>query len=164
MVDFISNHDGNCQSVSARSFMVCDDQAHSMAYLDLACTGSGAVVKNDALKDLIFRPIDRALYGSNGGKRCDLMLRTVNKNQLCFVELKDWHVSGWLADGVEQIENTLRDFELSHPGVLNAAHYRSAYVVNLARRGFSRTHLGVMRSFVRKYHVILRVSQPIVIR
>ena len=164
MVDFLSNHDGNCRTVSAQSFKVCDDQQHPMSYLDLSGSARGADVKNDASRELIFRPVDRALYGSTGGRRCDLMLRTAGNDRLCFVELKDWKVSGWLADGVEQLENTLQDFEASHPGVLMAAPCRSAYVVNIARHGFSRVHSATMRDFVRKYHVILRTTQPIVIR
>jgi len=164
MVDFLSNRDGECQRVSARSFKVCADQSHPMSYLDLTGSARGAAVSNEDSLELIFRPVDRALYGSTGGRRCDLMLRTADRDRLCFVELKDWCVSGWLADGVEQIKNTLRDFESSHPGVLLSAHYRSAYVVNVAHRGFSRTHLEVMRNFAREHHVILRVTQPIVIR
>ena len=164
MVDFLSNHDGHCRAVSSRNFKVCDDQAHPMAYLDETGSARGADVRNDASRQVIFRPVDRALYGSAGGRRCDLMLMTAERDQLCFVELKDWRVSGWLADGVEQIENTLTDFESSHPGVLFSTRHRSAYVVNVARKGFSRTHSEVMRNFVRKHHVILRVTQPIEIQ
>lgn len=164
MVDFLSNNDSNCQMVSARSFKVCDDQQHPMSYLDLTGSARGAEVRNEASRELIFRPVDRALYGSTGGRRCDLILRTIGNDRLCFVELKDWKVSGWLADGVEQLENTLQDFEASHPGVLKAALYRSAYVVNIARHSFSRVHSATMRDFARKHHVILRTTQPIVIR
>lgn len=159
-MDFLSNHDGRCQSVSAVQFKVCDDSAHPMAYLDLTLSSRGCLVENPNVRDIIFRPIDRALYGSSGGRRCDLMLRDSNCSELCFVELKDWMVGGWFNDAVEQVENTIADFLIAHKGVFDNAHYKSAYVINLVH-GFSRSHKEKMRDFVRKYHVILRTEQPI---
>lgn len=159
-MDFLSNHDGNCRTLSALRFNVCDDAAHPMAYLDLTMASRGCLVVNPNARNIVFRPIDRALYGSNGGRRCDLMLRTVDCSEFCFVELKDWKVSGWFVDGLEQLKNTLADFIASHPNVFQGAKFRSAYVVNMVH-GFSRSHKEVMRNFVRKYHTILRTQQPV---
>ena len=88
------------------------------------------------------------------------MLRDSNCTELCFVELKDRMVGGWVADGVEQLENTIDDFVMAHKSVFDNAQHRAAYVINLVH-GFSRSHKEKMRDFVRKHRVILRTEQPI---
>ncbi len=164
MIDFLNNHDGLCKSISLDGFWICDDDLHPYAYLDVLSSARGCRVLNGAMKRLVFRPVDKALYSNADHCRCDALLRTDNMDQFYFVELKDWVVSGWYKHGIEQLETTIEDFRQSHPGVLDAAKYRSAYVVNIRKHKFVRTHIETMRNFVRKYHVLLRETQPIEIR
>jgi len=164
MIDFLNNHDGLCNSISLGRFWICDDETHPYAYLDISSSASGCEVLNSAMKSLVFRPVDKALYSSADHCRCDALLRTNSMDQFYFVELKDWVASGWYKHGVEQLEATIEDFRQAHPGILDAAKYRSAYVVNIRKHKFVRTHIETMRNFVRKYHVLLRETQPIEIR
>ena len=151
-------------SISLGRFWICDDKSHPYAYVDDLSSARGCEVLNSEMKSLVFRPVDRTLYSSADHCRCDALLRTNNMDQFYFVELKDSVEPGWYKHGVEQLEATIEDFCQAHPGILNAAKYRSAYVVNIRKHGFSRTHIETMRNFVRKHHVLLRETQPIEIR
>lgn len=164
MIDFLNNHDGLCKDTSLGRFWIHDDELHPYAYLEVSPCNRGCEVLNGAMKCLVFRPIDKALYSSADHCRCDALLRTSSMDQFYFVELKDWIASGWYKHGIEQLEATIEDFRQAHPGILEAAKYRSAYVVNIRKHKFVRTHIETMRNFVRKHHVLLRETQPIEIR
>lgn len=119
-VDFFNNP--NKATTRKSRFGLCDDVAPmncpcTPAYIDEVDEGKWtAVAINTNLKTVTFYPIDNCIEilrpDGKMDNRCDGLLEYDKK--LIFIELKDREHAGWVADGLNQLEVTIRNFKTYH--------------------------------------------------
>jgi len=119
-------------SKTESEFGICDDQNQTKAYTLTTNKNKWiATVKNDNNKSVSFTAIDNCILVYKEGTKdkestCDGMLNFTDS--LYLVELKDKGHSGWKAEAVSQLENTIRLINEHHN--LDTVKYKKAYACN----------------------------------
>lgn len=150
MFDFFDPPDAQCMNTSARRMYLYDGSGTTPAVLLITPTGERPViVENQSGLSYVFRPVDKAVYGSGDSKRSDVFFHTVDRRQLVFAELKLWHVSGWFKEGVGQLKSVVLDFISAHPAVVESSRIRRAYVCNPHHPRFAYSRAEEIRDFHR---------------
>lgn len=150
MPDFFCPPDSDCQIASASKMYLYDGGDESPAVLSAMPTEKLSVsVVNASAVPYVFRPVDKAIYGSSDHRRGDVFFHTINRRHLIFAELKFWHVPGWFKDGIDQLKATIGDFIAAHPDVFEASTLRRAYVCNPYHPRFAHSYAESIRDFHR---------------
>ncbi len=150
MHDFFCPPDEKCINTSAvRMYLYDTAENKPVVMSESLLSGRPVVVENPTMQPVVFRPIDKVVYGSDDPRRGDVFLHTKDRIQLYFVELKLWHVAGWFKDGLEQLKNVVLDFISSHRDVFISAVVRRAYICNPYRPRFAYSHAEDIRDFHR---------------
>lgn len=122
---------------------ICDPIGENPAYTTTDINNPDkwiARIVNEDKKKFLFVPIDKniIILRDNGDKEksCDGMI-LFGENSICFVELKDKNVSGWLSEAIAQLKSTILIFNQNH-------HYedfpiREAYAANCVHPRFQNS-------------------------
>ena len=145
---------------------ICDPEGEQPAYTS---TEQGAdrwcaTIENKRRKKLQFIAIDKNIdirkLDGNSESRCDGMIFAAETMELSFVELKDYHVGGYISSAKVQLEKTLEYFLANH-------HYedyynRRAYACNPRRPSFAYSARESITAFYNKTHFRLLPQAKIV--
>ena len=167
MCDFFSPPDDQCVKTSAGRVYLYDSADENPVVLsESVLHGRPVVVENPTSQAIIFRPIDKVIYGPRDGRRSDVFMHTKDRRQFYFVELKLWHVPGWFKSGLEQLKNVISDFVSLHGELVARAKIRRAYICNPYHPRFAFSRAEAIRDFRRKTCFVLypegcvRIGQP----
>ena len=156
MLDFFIPPDDQCVKVSAPVSYLYDGEGDAPAIIsEVVLRNNPVVVENPGMLMVVFRPIDKGVYGPGDPKRGDVFLHTVDRLRLYFVELKLWRVSGWFKVGVEQLKSVITAFNSMHSDVSRRALVRRAYICNPHRPSFAYSHANEIRDFRRETNFVL---------
>lgn len=114
---------------------ICDPDGEDPAYTtsEHGCDKWCAKIENKEHKKIQFIAIDKNIdiRKPNGEQesRCDGMIFAADTMELCFVELKDYHVGGYIGDATDQLLTTIEYFLANH-------HYEDYH----NRRAFACIH------------------------
>lgn len=118
-----------------KEFAICDD--HDQQPVKIEHVGDSAhqvVVICNNRNDYSFIAVDHSIpLKRNDGsddRICDAMI--VTNNTLCFIEIKCCREGSWILHATEQIKNTIKHFNDSHP--YDKHKYRDAYICNWKKR------------------------------
>lgn len=160
-VDF---YDENCQSddIDHQLFGICDDENGERAYVSVDQDSQWiARVMNPSQLSMTFTAIDNciAILRDNGEmeNRCDGML--TYPNHIIFIELKNQRTGGWISNGLDQIETTIRHFMANHK--LADIKHKRAFVANKRKLYFHVLDSVRKRHFFDKYRVRVHVGGDI---
>ena len=156
MRDFFNPPDEQCVNTSAaRAYLYDSEDGEPVALSEMILHGRPVVIENPTLQRIVFRPVDKILYGPRDKRRGDVFMHTKDRRQLYFVEMKLWRVSGWFKSGLEQLRNVVLDFLASHGEIVAEALIRRAYICNPYRPRFAFSHAEAIRDFHRETCFVL---------
>lgn len=155
-----------CEEVKHDKILgICDPEGEKPAYT-VATNESDkwiATIRNEQKMALQFVPVDKniTIRRANGDKEstCDGMI--LYKKNICFVELKDVRIAGWLAEAISQLGNTIEIFNQNHN--YRDFEKRQAYPANCKHPQFQCSCRGQLQEFRNKYHFTLIPKATIVI-
>lgn len=119
-------------AITESEFGICDDQNQAKAYTNTTNRNQWiATVKNKKLIPVSFTAIDNCTVIYKKGTKdkestCDGMLSFTDS--LYLVELKDKGHSGWKAEAINQLENTIK--LISENSDIDQFKYKKAYACN----------------------------------
>ena len=134
------------KTVSDIKFGICDDDNTEPAYIDTAIDNCIEILRDNGNMD----------------NRCDVMLNY--ESNLLFVELKTKRTN-WKAEGLGQIEATIKKMLVDAPDFYNGFRKRKAVVAN-SRNAFPRFHdydTEQREYFQKKYKMRIQFEAEIVI-
>lgn len=149
MIDFFNPPDDQCQITSASKLYLRDGNGDDPADLSEEKTEHSVDVDNPQRMEVVFRPVDKVLYGPSDSKRADVFMHTTDRSQLYFIELKHRHAPGWFNEAVVQLKSVIGDFTVSHGSVCERAQVRRAYVCNVFHSRFAYSRSEDLRDFRR---------------
>lgn len=164
-VNFLSQ-EYRCEEIKYDKVLgICDPEGEAPAYTTIETETERwiATLKNDKNVGIQFVPIDKniLIYRSNGEKEssCDGML-LYGKN-ICFIELKDVRVGGWLSEAINQLAVTINIFNQNHN--YRDFEKRYAYPANCKHPQFQTSCREQLQEFRNKYHFTLVPKATIVV-
>jgi len=161
----INFYNAKCQKTTKKElFGLCDDENQTPAYIEFKNTDKlNATVINPTQKIIIHTAIDNCIeiLRENGkmDNRCDSML--TYPDNIVFVELKN-KGSGWISEGIKQIEATIITFKNSHD--LFSVKHKRAFVANRRHPNFQVTDNEKAKIFWDKFRVRLNINSVINIK
>jgi hypothetical protein len=146
---------------------ICDPDGELPAY---TTTERGAdkwcaEIQNNEKKRFQFIAVDKNIDirkpDGSQESRCDGMIFVAETNELSFVELKDYHVGGYISDAEDQLKKTIEYFLANH-------HYedfnnRRAFACNPRRPYFAFSARQRIREFYNLTHFRLLPQAKIVL-
>ena len=120
---------------------ICDPDGEDPAYTtsEHGCDKWCAKIENKEHKKIQFIAIDKNIdiRKPNGEQesRCDGMIFAADTMELCFVELKDYHVGGYIGDATDQLLTTIEYFLANHH--YEDYHNRRAFACNPQHPNFA---------------------------
>lgn len=166
-VNFLSQ-DHRCEEIKYDKVLgICDPVGEAPAYTTTANDGADkwiATIQNLQKIAVQFVSIDKniPIYRANGDMEstCDGMI-LYGKNNICFVELKDVRIGGWLSEAISQLAITIEIFNQNH----NYLDFekRHAYPANCRHPQFQSSCREQLQEFRNKYHFTLMPKAMIVI-
>lgn len=164
-VNFLSQAH-RCEEVKYDKVLgICDPEGESPAHTTSENEGLKwiAIIQNPQNMGVQFVPIDKniLIYRANGDmeKTCDGMI--LYGPNICFVELKDVRVGGWLSEAIGQLAKTIEIFNLNHN--YRDFEKRHAYPANCRHPQFQCSCREQLQEFRNKYHFTLIPKATIVI-
>lgn len=161
-IDFL---DDKCLTITRDTrFGICDDDDKQPAYVNKDVDERKWIAKIDNAQGLEvwFRAIDNciALFREKGEmiSRCDAML--TYEGTIVFIELKD-KVGGWKAEGIAQIEETLRLFIENHGDYYYSFKKKRAFIANRRHPNFHVIENETMRRFSSQFGIWLGIRATI---
>lgn len=156
-----------CEAVKRDKVIgICDPEGELPAYTTTAVNSGEkwiATIQNVKSIDIQFVPVDKniPIYRSNGEMEssCDGMI-LYGKN-ICFVELKDVRIGGWLSEAISQLITTIEIFNQNHN--YRDFEKRYAYPANCRHPQFQSSCREQLQEFRNKYHFALVPKATIVI-
>ena len=153
----------DCRSHSAAPrFGACDDDGDTPAYLDETDSGKWrCTFINDNQKSCTFTAVDNCVEvlrpDRSSERRCDGILQY--DQTIMFVELKYVRSKGWIPDGIEQLEGTVRDY---FTGVDRQDFTRRlAVLANGKKPAFRSSHKVQMQQFYQRHGVRLLIQAEV---
>lgn len=147
---------------------LCDPEGERPAYStsDRDCGDKWcATIVNKECKGFQFVAIDKNIdiRLSNGDQesRCDGMIYVPQTRELAFVELKHYHVGGYISSAEEQLKKTLDYFLASHH--YEDYHNRRAYACNPSHPTFAVSARQRIKEFYNLTHFRLLPQATIVL-
>lgn len=160
-MNFFVPIDDECASTSSAIFYLYDDENQTPVYFSTQKTRNYCTeVDNQSVQKIILRPVDHVIYPENGVIHCDAFLHDVSRRTLCFVEMKNVQ-KGWVPEAVDQLEQTVNDFNAAHNAITSAALYKRAYAANSKHPCFSSSHATQIRDFRRRTGFVLRIENTV---
>lgn len=144
---------------------ICDPEGETPAYTTVVHETEKwiAQIKNDKKMGIQFIPVDKniPIQRTNGEKEssCDGMI--LYGQNICFVELKDVRIGGWLSEAINQLAITIEIFNQNHN--YNDFKKRHAYPANCKHPQFQSSCREKLQEFRNKYHFTLMPKAIIVI-
>lgn len=164
-VNFLSQAH-RCEEVKYDKVLgICDPEGERPAHTTSGNEGLKwiAIIQNPQNMGVQFVPIDKniLIYRANGDmeKTCDGMI--LYGPNICFVELKDVRVGGWLSEAIGQLAKTIEIFNLNHN--YRDFEKRHAYPANCRHPQFQCSCREQLQEFRNKYHFTLIPKATIVI-
>jgi hypothetical protein len=147
---------------------VCDPDGELYAYTttDKDCGDKWcATIKNLSHKHFVFVAVDKniPILKDDGTQesRCDGMIYVPATRELSFVELKDYHVGGYLSSAEKQLRNTLKYFLANHN--YKDFHNRKAYACNPRHPQFAFSARQQINEFRKATHFNLMPQATIIL-
>lgn len=164
-VNFLSQAH-RCEEVKYDKVLgICDPEGERPAHTTSENEGLKwiAIIQNPQNMGVQFVPIDKniLIYRANGDmeRTCDGMI--LYGPNICFVELKDVRVGGWLSEAIGQLAKTIEIFNLNHN--YRDFEKRHAYPANCRHPQFQCSCREQLQEFRNKYHFTLIPKATIVI-
>lgn len=145
---------------------ICDPEGEVPAYTSPESDNTGkwiATIQNNKKIGIQFVPVDKniPLFRTNGDmeKACDGMI--LYGQNICFVELKDVRIGGWLSEAIRQLAVTIEIFNSNHN--YRDFEKRHAYPANRRHPQFQSSCREQLQEFKKKYHFALVPKATIVV-
>lgn len=162
MKNFFCPHDADCSCSSEKMFYLYDDANGSPIYMkENKLRADCTPVSNEDGKTIILRPVDHGIYSESDELRCDAFLHDVERQVLCFVEMKSLQ-KNWIEQARDQLRATVEAFNLAHPSVSATASRRRAYAANSVHPQFKFSQRELMARFHRETGFNLRIENKVV--
>lgn len=164
-VNFLSKS-YRCEEVKYDKLLgICDPSGEVPAYTTIVHDTEKwiAQIQNNKKMGIQFIPVDKniSICRANGEKEssCDGMI--LYGRNICFVELKDVRIGGWLSEAIRQLAITIEIFNQNH----NYSDFekRYAYPANCKHPQFQSSCREQLQEFKNKYHFALMPKATIVI-
>ena len=135
---------------------ICDPEGERPAYTTTECGADKwcATIQNTNVKNLQFIAIDKNIDirkpDGNKESSCDGMIYIADTKELCFVELKNYRVGGYIACAAGQLLNTLKYFLENH----NYKDFtnRRAFACNPSHPNFAYSARSRIQDFYKRTH------------